>query len=426
VKKIIKFCHTFIVLNFYSFSDKRLRKGLVFGRAFSPLKFSSNFFSFWFGKLNYNNIILQAKGISGEDNIKIARDGTYNFTRYLEKKLLIKIVKIIRLPFSIFSGYITSGGTEANIYAMWVAREWAISKDKKSGAEKTYWIISNNAHYSIRKAIQLLDIDNNSRNEIISVKTDLLGRGSCEKIIEYIKEIRNRGNDPIILPLTVMTTECGSIDPVREINNFITESKFDNIFFHIDAAFSGFFLPFLDEYKDIFSLDSLTSIGLDFSKTLGGPVGAGAIIFRSGLERYASIYAPYLSGNADQTLSGSRKGMDTIAMYGLLSVNDINDLRRESLEALEKTKYLVKEMSTINFIKLFYDPKLNYIVFSLMNTGKEKEEKIRKILRDYSISSSIVKIVCEDRELFKIIIRSNHKYKNIKKLVKSLRLASKI
>ncbi len=427
MKKIIRFLHTFIVLNFYSFYDTRLRKGLVFGRASSPLKFSARFFSFWFGRYNYNNILLHAKGISNTGDVKISNNGTFNFTRYLEKRLLLKIAEIIKLPFSPFSGYTTTGGTEANIYAMWVAREWAKTKvvnGKKDN--KTYWIIPNNAHYSIKKALHLLDINNKQDNEIITIETDLLGRANCQQIIEYIKKIRDYSKNPIILPLTVMTTECGSIDPISEINDFIIKSKLDNIFFHIDAAFSGLFLPFLEEYNNIFSLNSLHSITIDFSKTIGGPVGAGAIMFRSGLEEYVNIYASYLSENADRTLVGSRKGSDVIAMYSLLSVNSVEDIRKDILNALEKTLFLAKQISAIDFIKLFYEPKLNYIVFSLSNVEKQKEGKIREILKSYSISSSIVKIGNEDWELFKIIIRSDHKYKNIKKFIDELKSVSKV
>lgn len=426
MKKITRFFSTFFTLNFYSSYDVRLRKGLVFGRASAPLKFSARFFPFWFGKYNYNNIILQAKRISNKDDIKISNDGTFNFTRYLEKELLLKISEIIKLPFSPFSGYITSGGTEANIYAMWIAREWARAKNKKSKKRKTYWIIPENAHYSIRKALQLLDVSNNAINKIINIETDSLGGASYEKIIKQIKKIRATSKDPIILPLTVMTTECGSIDSVKEIDNFITESKFDNIFFHIDAAASGLFLPFIEEYENIFSLKSLFSISVDFSKTIEGPVGAGAIIFRPGLEEYANVYAPYLSGNADQTLVGSRKGADSIAMYSLLSVNNTNDIRRNVLNVLEKTQHLAKEISSISFIKLFYEPKLNYIVFSLANVDKEKKQKIRTVLKSYSISSSIVKIGDKELELFKIIIRSDHKYRNINKLINSLKSVSEI
>jgi len=420
LKKIIRFFRALGFLTFYARYDSRLRKGAVFGRASAPLKFSARFFSFWFGKHNYNNILLHAKGLLSSDDIRISDSGTFNFTRYLEKKLIQDFVRILRLPFSPFSGYITSGGTEANIYAMWVAREWARSKAEDSGDKKIYWIVPTNAHYSIRKALQLLDVYHNSDNKVVTIETDSLGGADYETLMEHIKKIRNRGNNPIILPLTVMTTECGSIDPVREVNDFIIGSKIDNVFFHIDAAFSGLLLPYLEEYNDIFSLKSLFSITIDFSKTIGGPVGAGAVIFNSGLEEYISTHASYLSAN-DQTLSGSRKGADVIAMHSLLSVNGFSDIKGDALNTLEKTSFLAKEMAQIDFIKLLYEPKLNYIVFYLSDIGKSKEENVRKVLTSYSISSSMVKLGNEEKELFKIIIRNDHAYGKLRKFINELK-----
>lgn len=423
MKKIIKFFNTFIFLTLYARYDSRLRKGLVFGRAWSHLRFSARFFPFWFGKYNYNNILLHARGISSNENIKISDNGgTFNFTRYLEKKLLQKIVQIMKLPFSPFSGYITNGATEANIYAMWVAREWARVKAKElKSNNKIYWIIPDSAHYSIIKALHLLDIYNNFNNEIITIEIDSLGRANYEKITKHIKKIREYDSSPIILALTAMTTECGSIDPVIEVDDFINRSKFNNIFFHIDAAFSGLLLPFLEEYSNIFSRKSLSSISIDFHKTVGGPVGSGAIIFRSELEKYISTDVSYLGGNADQTLMGSRKGADVIAVHSILSINNFSDIRKEVFNMLEKTLFLAKEMSNISFIKLLYEPKFNYVVFYFLNIDKQKEWKVRKVLKSYSITSSIVKIANKEQELFKIIIRKEHTYGKIRKFISDIK-----
>ena len=95
MKKIVKFFKTLRILKIYSKYDNRLYKGVVFGRPWVPLRFSARFFPFWFGRYNYNNIILQAKAISVDEEIKISNNGTFNFTRYLEKKLLQKVVKIL-------------------------------------------------------------------------------------------------------------------------------------------------------------------------------------------------------------------------------------------------------------------------------------------------------------------------------------------
>lgn len=410
--KISRFLKTYNFFSRYSRCDSRLREGVVFGRPWTPLKFSARFFPFWFGKYNYNNILLHSKDISANEEITISEKGTFNFTRYLEKRLLQKIVQILKLPFSSFSGYVTTGATEANIYSMWLAREWAKSKKKS----KTYWIVPENTHYSIAKSLNILGIT----QEIIAIETDTLGRANHEDIIDTIKRIRSNGDDPIILPLTVMTTECGAIDPVKEVDKFIIDSKIENIFFHVDAAFSGLLLPFLDEYKNIFSLQSLISISIDFSKTIGGPTASGAVIFRPGLEQYVITPAPYLSESIDQTLSGSRKGSDVIAMYSILSVNNPSDIKKDIFNAAGKAKFLAEKLSKIEFIKLFYQPTLNYIVFSLVGIGKDKEEKIRKILKSYAISSSMVKIENEQMELFKIITRQDHSRKNIQKFIRDL------
>lgn len=190
--KIIRFLKTYSLFSFYSRYDSRLHKGIVFGRPWTPLRSSARFFSFWFGRYNYNNILLHARNILPNEEIIISDKGTFNFTRYLEKKLIQKIVQLLRLPFHSFSGYVTSGATEANIYAMWIAREWAKSRN----VDKTYWIIPDNAHHSIAKALNLLGII----HEIITIETDSLGRANYEKIIESIKKIRSVGDNPIFYP----------------------------------------------------------------------------------------------------------------------------------------------------------------------------------------------------------------------------------
>lgn len=421
LKDALYFFQIFLSLNISARSDSRLRKGLVFGRAWSPSRFSTRFFSFWFGKYNYNNILLHAKNVSISDKIPLKDLGTFNFTRYLENKLLQRVSEIMNLPFSAFSGYVTSGATEANIYAMWIAREWggSILRAQNNGGFIS-WLIPNNAHYSIKKALKLLDIENHPHHKIVDIEIDSLGRARGDQIIEHITVMRQKDNHPIIILQTVMTTEFGSIDPVKDVDAFLNNSKFENIFFHIDAAFSGLLLPFIDEYKNVFSLLSLNSISIDFHKTMGGPVGCGSIIFRAGFEKYISLDVPYLGGNVDQTLSGSRSGLNVIEAYSILALYDAGSMQKEIANARGKTSFLAEKISKIHFIELLYPPRLNYIVFSLCNVSKEKEGRIRCILKSYSITSSSVIINGEMRDLFKIIVRKDHSIRNIRKLIFSL------
>ena len=113
-----------------------------------------------------------------------------------------------------------------------------------------------------------------------------------------------------------------------------------------------------------------------------------------------------------------------IAMYSILSINDASDIKKDILNAIEKSRFLAKAISSNSFIKLLHSPTLNYIVFYLINMSKEKEEKIRRVLKSYAISSSMVKVGDTEKELFKIITRKSHSYKNINKLIGDLKSCS--
>ncbi len=419
MKKLIRFLHTFFLfLNLTSF-DSRLRTGRILGRSWSPLRFSARFFSFCFGKQNYNNILLHAKNIQRDQELAIADSGTFNFSRYIEKKLLQKIVNILNLPFAEFSGYLTTGATEANIYSLWVAREWANKLVEARSEKKIYWLIPKNVHYSIIKALRLLAIEGQQNNEVILIDLDQNGRANLQQIIQYV-ELAHTHENPVVLVMTAMSTEYGSIDPLKEVDQYIASAAIKNFHLHVDAAFSGFFLPFAKGYENIFSIQSLSSISLDFHKTIGGPVGVGAVVMRSGFEKFAKVEASYLKDGADFTLVGSRKGIDALAIYSIFDIYDIDDFKKEVAAMQTKTQFLANSLARLSFIRLYYEPTFNYIVFSLDNLSPDKELIIRKIFAKFSVSSSEVESDGKKISLFKIVIRQDHSVRLLRKFVLEL------
>lgn len=357
--------------------------------------------------------MLHVRSMTADEHISLPTEGTFNFSRYLEKILLQKVVNLLNLPFSSFSGYVTTGATEATIYALWLAREWAL-KALVDKSERITWLIPKNVHYSALKALTILGIAQSDAHTIEYVELDALGRTDLQQLEQKISAAQST---PIILVLTAMTTEYGLIDPITEIDTFIRNSGFKNIFFHVDAAFSGFLLPYVEEYKHFFNLPSLSSIALDFHKNLGGPVGSGAVIVRGGLERYAKVEARYLSDGADYTLTGSRKGADVLATWAILATNTYENRKKTYAKTFKKTKYLAEKLSVFPFIKLLYPPKFNYIVFTI---EREKKDLLGKLLKNFSITSSKVILNGNEVDLFKIIIRKDHSLRAINRLIKTL------
>ena len=117
------------------------------------------------------------------------------------------------------------------------------------------------------------------------------------------------------------TTELGLIDPIEEISKIAQEH---NIYFHVDAAFGGFSIPFL---KNLgyevpvfdFSLDGVCSITVDPHKMGLAPIPAGGIIFRK--EEYLQVMAvdsPYLTVKTQSTIVGTRLGASSAATYAIM------------------------------------------------------------------------------------------------------------
>lgn len=393
-------------------NDLKLRSGHILGRAWAPLHPAARLTQVLFRDRNYNNILLHARNINQKESVFCETTGTFNSSRYFEKRVLQISSELLKLPFSRFSGYITTGGTEANIYALWIARNWSLSFESK----QSHWIIPENAHYSCAKALDLLGISISKKHKIHIIPSDSHGTLDFSYLSHIYSQIRNQDlTSPIIIFSTAMTTELGVIDPLHNIHSLISGDAF--VFFHVDASFSGFVLPFLDIYQDIFQLPSLRSISLDYHKTLGGPVGSGAIIFAQDFEKYAEIPASYLRDASDYTLVGSRKGSDALAIFSILSVETSSSLQKKNLRARLKARWLSENMSQISEISIVYQPISGYVMIQIPETSREQFEPI---FSQFSISSSVSKVAGQSQRFYKIIVRHDTSWRTLKRFVKSL------
>ena len=76
------------------------------------------------------------------------------------------------------------------------------------------------------------------------------------------------------------TTEFGQVDPVEEIGR-IAEEK--DVFFHVDAAFGGFVIPFLEgcPLKFDFAVPGVSSIAIDPHKMGMSTIPSGGLLYRN-------------------------------------------------------------------------------------------------------------------------------------------------
>lgn len=116
--------------------------------------------------------------------------------------------------------------------------------------------VSGTAHYSVRKAADILGI---GRNNIVTIPIDPQFRANVKSLEQLLKKSLKNKISPLAVIGVVGTTEEGAIDPIDQIVQLREKLEIDqNISFwlHIDAAWGGFAKTVLnlspqDEYEII-------------------------------------------------------------------------------------------------------------------------------------------------------------------------------
>ena len=162
----------------------------------------------------------------------------------VEKEILRKVASLIDYP-KTFGGTFPTGGSMCNFMALIIARDKKnpeIMKDGKSQNLVCY--SSKNSHYSIGKNASFAGI---GRNNVRYIKTNEKGEMCSEDLQSSIENDLKNGFIPLFVNATVGTTVMGAIDPISKISTICNKN---NIWFHIDGAFSGTVI-FSKKYKHL-------------------------------------------------------------------------------------------------------------------------------------------------------------------------------
>ena len=276
--------------------------------------------------------------------------GTHELEREVLKVLAVDIFKCE----SDFDGYIATGGTEANIQALWVYRN-LFKNEYKAKHDEIAIICSEDSHYSMPKGANLLNID------IEQIPVDFYDRKiNIEALDKIVSNLKNNGKKYIIVVSNMATTMFGSVDNPDTYAEVL--SKYHLEFrIHIDGAFGGFIYPINTEKTSVnFSNKHISSITIDAHKMLQAPYGTGVFLCRKGLiENVLTKEAQYVTG-MDLTLSGSRAGASAIAVWMILfSYGPYGWFEKISI-LLMRTQWLCEQLDELG-VKYYRHPRMNIV-----------------------------------------------------------------
>lgn len=325
--------------------------------------------------------------------------GLFKGTKFIEDEVIKSIGNLLSLDNAY--GNIVTGGTEANIMAIRAARNHA---RKYKGIADGEIIIPESAHFSFKKAADMLNLN------IVEAKLDENYKIDVDALKDVISD------KTVAIVAIAGTTELGLIDPIEEISQIAHEN---NIYFHVDAAFGGFSIPFLKEIGyDLpvfdFSLPGVCSITVDPHKMGLAPIPAGGIIFRK--EEYLNVMAvdsPYLTVKTQSTVVGTRIGASSAATYAIMKYFGREGYCKIAENLMNNTKFLKEGLEEIGY-DVVCEPELNIVAFNHPELDADVlSQKLEKLNWKVSVAKCPVAI--------RIVLMNHIKKSHLKELLEDLK-----
>lgn len=287
-----------------------------------------------------------------------------------------------------FDGYVASGGTEANLQAIWIFRNY-FNRIKGYKNEEICVLTSVDNHYSMDKAGNVFCLL--VQKVKVEEKTRLI---SEESVREAVLLQKKNGVKAFIVVANMMTTMFGSIDE-PEFYTSVLENEGLDYFIHVDGAYGGFYFPFSQKEHHLdFRNPKITSITLDAHKMVQTPYGTGLFVIRKGwIEHAITEEASYVAGQ-DFTLSGSRSGANAVAVWMILTNYGPYGWMEKIFVLQKRTQWTVDRLDELR-ITYYRHPSSNIITIKEEFVSEEIAHKFG-LVPDNHLNPQWYKIVIMD------------------------------
>lgn len=245
-------------------------------------------------------------------------------SRKFEQEVLAFFAKLYKIAEDDFWGYVTSGGTEGNLYGIYLGRE---------AYPDGVLYSSQDSHYSVAKAARLYRIKH--------LITDSQNNGEMD--YEHFEELicQNR-NYPAIINLNIGTTVKGAIDNLDVVLEILARNNIKDYYIHCDAALSGMILPFLADAPQINFTKPIDSVAIS-GKFFGSPFPCGVVLTKRKFVENIENSIEYI-GSKDTTILGSRNGHSPLILWYALKTKGYDGFAREAAACIQNAQYLFRQL----------------------------------------------------------------------------------
>ncbi len=330
---------------------------------------------------NFTGVIAERIAVLNQNLVKTE---TSKVLTALERQVLAKLHRVyygesdafyrqhIHEPSSTL-GMLVSGGTAANLTALWCARNAASrrlhapSLAHLGDAEvppplRGAVIGSELIHYSFYKAIDLLGL---GPELFISLPVGANHQVDPADAQRAIANCRAQGIPVIALVGVAGTTDSGAIDPLSELAAVAASAQ---VHFHVDAAWGGALAFSPSQRGKLQGIEQADSITVDAHKQLYCPMGIGLLLLRNPhLARHIEKTASYVirEGGPDlgrRSLEGSRPAsvLHLDANLAILGTQGLQELIDSSVE---RARLFAEEVTARPEFEVLMPPMSNIVLY---------------------------------------------------------------
>ena len=272
-------------------------------------------------------------------------------------------------------GHLCSGGTMANLEALWVARELAPGRRV---------VASAHAHYTHQRISAVLGI------EFEAIACDSAGRMDVDHLE---RRLREGGIGTVVA--TLGTTATGSVDPLPRILDLRSRHGFR---LHVDAAYGGYFKLAEERLgpnaRSAFErIGEADSIVIDPHKHGLQPYGCGCVLFADpAVGRYYKHDSPYTYFSSSEmhlgeiSLECSRPGAAAVGLWAtqrLMPLARGGEFARRLERSLAAARTLHAKIAADPRFVAPFAPELDIVVWApRVASAREASEISRRVFEE--------------------------------------------
>jgi histidine decarboxylase len=246
-------------------------------------------------------------------------------TRAFEREVVSFMAGLYRAEDNNFWGYVTNGGSEGNLYGLYLARELY---------PRGIVYYSQDTHYSVSKNLHLLNMRH------IMIRSRENGEVDYGDLRETLKVHRDK---PAIIFANIGTTMTEAKDDLFKIKSMLQELVISEHYIHSDAALCGGLAPFIKPRAAFDLSDGADSISVSGHKSFGSPIPCGILVAKKdNVARIARSIA-YI-GSLDTTITGSRNGLTPLFLWYMIKKLGIIGLEKRVMHSLKIAEYTEKRL----------------------------------------------------------------------------------